>query len=104
MDEHISWKSHIMYVSNKFAKVVGIIKKVYHILNQDTMRCLYMALAYPHLIYGVNVWSGTYSCHKHRLIVLQTKLVRIIMRQPYHYHTHELFKQLNILPFIKIIM
>ena len=60
LDEHLSWKPHILSVSGKTSKSIGIIYKLSFCLPKTSLRSLYYSLVYPYLI-CVPVWGSTYQ-------------------------------------------
>ena len=58
----------------------------------------------PYLTYCVEVWGSTPDTHIDPLIKLQKKVIRILTFSPYLAHTEPLFKELNILPFAKVVI
>ena len=44
LDEHLSWKPHILSVSRKISKSIGIIYKSSFCLPKTSLRCLYYSL------------------------------------------------------------
>ena len=97
IDNKLSWKPHIDYISTKISKSIGVILRARKVFNKSTLLMLYYSLIYPYLTYCVQVWGSTYDSHKKRLIILQKKIVRIICGVPPRTHTGPLFEQLNIL-------
>ena len=61
LDEHLSWKPHILSVSRKISKSIGIIYKSSFCLPKPSLRSLYYSLVYPYLTYCVSVWESTYQ-------------------------------------------
>ena len=55
LDEHLSWKPHILGVSRKISKSIGIIYKSSFCLPKTSLRSLYYSLVYPYLTYCVSV-------------------------------------------------
>ena len=49
IDQHLSWKPHIDFVSNKISKSVGIIAKARFYLSSQSLVTLYYSLVYPFL-------------------------------------------------------
>jgi len=104
LDEHLSWKPHILSVSRKISKSIGIIYKSSFCLPKTSLRSLYYGLVYPYLIYCVSVWGSTYHCNLSRVIILQKKIIRIICKVSFDSHTEVLFKEQEILKFSDIYL
>ena len=93
LDEHLSWKHHILSVSRKISKSIGTIYKSSFCLPKTPLRCLYYSLVYPYLIYCVSVWGSTYQSNLSRVFILQKKIIRIISKVSFDSHTDVLFKE-----------
>ena len=85
LDEHLSWKPHILSVSRKISKSIGIIYKSSFSLPKTSLHCLYYSVVYPYLIYCISVWGSTYQSN-----------LRIISKVSFDSHTHVLFKEQEI--------
>ena len=51
LDEKLSWKPHISYITNKISKYMGIIHKSSFYLSKSSLQSLYYAMVYPYLYY-----------------------------------------------------
>ena len=104
LDEHLSWKPHILIsVSRKISKSIGIIKFNF-CLPKTSLRSLYYSLVYPYLTCYVSVWGSTYQSNLNRIIILQKKIIRIISKVSFDAHTGVLFKEQEILEFSDIYL
>ena len=99
MDEQLTWKSHITYISNKISKVIGILRKVRQSVSNKVLRNLYYALVYPYFTYCNITWACNYKSNLDCLIKLQKKIVRIISFSEFNAHTEQLFNNYNIMKF-----
>ena len=52
----------------------------------------------PHLTHCVEVWGNAYKSNLYTLYVKQKRLICVITKPGYLYHTANLFRSLNILP------
>ena len=95
IDEHLTFKNHISYITKKVTRSLYALNKVKHFLPQQTLVTLYYTLLHSFFIYGLIIWGNSKSLSK--LFTLQKKAIRIIMKKPYRAHTDPLFKSLNIL-------
>ena len=96
-DENLSWKPHIANIANKVSKSIGIIYKASLCLPTSTLCTLYYSLVYLYLLYCITVWGSSYPSTLKRIVLLQTKVVRIIPRSTFNAQTVLIFKQLKIL-------
>ena len=104
IDDKLSFIRHITYIKSKISKGLGILLKARKYLNRKCLLNLYYSFIYPYLTYCVEVWGNTPDTHIDPLIRLQKKVIRIITFSLYLAHTEPLFKELNILPFPKVVI
>ena len=102
LDENLSWKIHINYISKKISKSVGIIYRSRFLLTSATKLALYYSLIYPYLTYCNIVWFSTYETNVKRIYLLQNRAVRAMSNSDYRAHSAPLFRKLNILGIYKL--
>ena len=103
IDSKLNWCEHIQYIKNKISKSNGILYKIRHFLDKNTLRNMYFTFVYPYLIYCIEVWGNAFDSHLTPLINLQKKTIRTITFSYYLEHTAPIFKKLNILSFKKLV-
>ena len=52
------WHEHILHVKHKIARSVGILYKIRHYLNKETLLKMYYTFVFPYLIYGAEIWGS----------------------------------------------
>ena len=104
IDDQLKWSNHILYRKNKIAKGFGIILRARKFFNRKTLQNLYHSFIFPYLIYCVEIWGSASDAHLLPLILLQTKIVRVISFSPYLAHKKEVFLKLNILAFKDLVV
>ena len=82
IDNKLTWCPHIMYISEKIAKWIGIILKARKVFDNETLFSLYYTFVYPYLNYCIHVWGKACDTHLRYLIVLQNKIIRIMNGVP----------------------
>ena len=82
IDNKLKWSAHIMYISKKIAKGIGVSLKSRKGFDHDTLLSLYHTFVYPYLHYCIHVWGKAYNTHLNDLVVLQNKAIRIISGVP----------------------
>ena len=93
INQSLSWKDHISYISNKLSKNIAILYHVSFIINVD----LYCTLILPYLSYCSMVLENTYTTNLIPLYLKQIKAIRIVCNLKYGDHTPELFYDTNLL-------
>jgi len=97
LDQHLSWKTHINYISQKIAKNIGIIYRLSYILPKPIRINLYYTLVYPYLSYCNLIWSSTYESRVKKITILQKKAIRTIEGVSRSVSSSPIFINLNLL-------
>ena len=104
IDSHLNWKSHILELSKKISRGIGIIlAKLRHFVSIQILLQMYNAIIYSFLTYAVLLWGNTYITNLSPLITLQKKAIRIITFSDYRAHTSPSLKMLNLLKLLDIV-
>ena len=102
LDNKLTWKKHIDYITAKVSRGFGLISKAKKLLNADALLTLYYSFLYPYLCYCNHVWGSTYVSNLQKLIVLQKKIIRMISGSGFRDHTDPLFKNLSLIKFVDL--
>lgn len=78
IDEKLTFKTHIEILSTKISKTIGIIAKLRHYSDLKTVRQVYYALIYPHLLYGIVLWGNSYKSNVNKLQNKQNKIINLM--------------------------
>ena len=76
--EHLTWSHHIINISKKLSRGIGIIAKLRCCMESKLLKNIYYSLVYSHLTYGIQVWGSACSTLTEKLLILQKKAVRIL--------------------------
>ena len=86
MDQDLKFRKQAAAAISKASKIMGVIKKSFQKLDQDTLPILFRTLVRPHLEYGNAVWGPFNRADQVAVEKVQrraTKLVRNIRHRPY---------------------
>ena len=97
IDNTLSWKTHINNLSNKLARANGIISKLRHYVSFQSIKSVYYAIFYSHVIYGALVWQFTSAEYISKISNIQKKSVRLMSFSDFRAPTNDLFHNLKIL-------
>ena len=86
LDEKFSWKPHMANIARKVSKFIGIIHKASLCLPTSTLCTLHYSLVYPCFLSCIRVWGSIYPLTLKRIVLLQTKVVRITSRSTFNAH------------------
>ena len=69
--------------------------------DEKTMKDLYYAYFYPHLLYGIEFWGHALGADFKRVIVVQKACLRVILKKkPDHISSN--FKTIQIMPLLRL--
>ena len=98
IDEEITWKKHIQYLSNKLSKSIGILKKARKTLYTSTLIQLYYTFLYPYLTAGITLWGKCNKTTFKTLEITHKKAIRLILNKKNRTPSVPLFIKTKILP------
>ena len=61
IDSTLSWKHHILNISKKISRAIGIMYKLRPFLPLKVMRNVYYSLVYSHIIYAIEAWGSAFK-------------------------------------------
>ena len=91
------WKPHLLELSRKLARSVGIFYKLRHYIPPDTLESVYYSLFYPFLTYGITVWVTGSETYLKLVQITQKKVVRAMTFSNLTAHSLPLFSNLKLL-------
>ena len=71
VDSHLTWLSHIHFISNKISQTIGVLSKIKHCLNEKTLKTLYYSLIHSRLIYCQEIWGSASKSALEPLVRIQ---------------------------------
>lgn len=95
IDDILSWRPHIAYISGKLASVIYLLRSLRCCLHRDVLVMTYHALFGSRIIYGVAFWGGSVDA----LVVfrLQKWAIRTIAGVDRRTHCRPLFVKFKVL-------
>ena len=74
----LNWKQHIIHLSQKLSKAIGILSRARQFLNSSTLRQLYFSFVYPYLNYCSIIWGNAANITLWPIFRIQKHAIRII--------------------------
>ena len=103
VDHKLNWKLHIKELCSVLASVCGVLSKVRHYLDRNSLMLIYNSLFESRLRYAILGW-GTASEHDlSKLKVLQNRAVRFITFSSFRTRMAPLYSSLKIIPLSNLI-
>ena len=78
LDCHLNWKKHILNVSKKISRTIGIMYKLREFMNTKMLINIYYSLIYSHMVYAIQVWDSASDTEFNKILVFQKKAVQMI--------------------------
>ena len=98
IDHHLNWNHNTNILSSRLSRSIGMLSKIRHYVNGDTLRAIYFSIFSSHLNYGSLVWAqNENNTNVKRISRLQNRAVRIINFSGHRDHAKPIYKKLNIL-------
>ena len=98
MDNNLSWKAHIDYISLKISKTIGILSRLRYYLPLTILLNVYRTLIYPYLTYGLVVCGQAAQKYLNKILILQKRFLRIMNFSVNNEHAVPLFITSNVFP------
>ena len=102
IDKNLSWSSQIKKLLSDFRPISGLFFRLSEYTPKKILIMLYNSFIHSKLCYSIDSWGNASAVHLNKIIKFQKKLLRIIYRKPFRYHTNELFKKSDILKVDKL--
>jgi hypothetical protein len=99
LDSNYSWHRHILFVNDKLAKGLGMLKYCCKFLPRSCLLCIYYSFVYPYLMYGLFLWGTAGKTVLEATVILQKKCIRVICGSHYLAHVLPLARNLGLLMF-----
>ena len=93
IDEYLTWKNHVIMITNKLSKIIGMLHRLKYIYPKHILLTIYNSLFIPHVNFGSLLWGTTIE----RISKLQKIKISTITHSHYIAHTKPLLKELNLL-------
>jgi hypothetical protein len=100
VDQNLNWEDHVDKLCKKLSSMLYIIRRIRNLTNEDTAVVAYHSLFHSHLRYGIAAWGSASSGNLNRILVIQKKTVRTILRLHHLEHCKPYFSKLEILTII----
>jgi hypothetical protein len=97
LDNGLTWKQHIAYLSTKLSKSIGILARARKFLDKNTLKQLYHSFIYPYIMYCNVVWGNAPANVTWPIFRAQKRAIRIISNLRGRDSTKLAFHRLGIL-------
>ena len=103
IDNNLTWKAHINYITIKISKGVGVLLHLSKELSYNILILNYNTILLLYLTYCCITWGFTYETYINKIFTIQNKVICIITHSPFQCHSSPIYKQTNNLNIFQII-
>lgn len=96
IDEHLSWDDHINKLTTKICSGLYALSKMSIFCNTKTMKQIYFAHIHSHIAFGACLYGATTKLNLDKILKLQKRAIRTILKLKYNESVKEHFKTLKI--------
>jgi len=97
IDNRLSWNYHIDHVANKISSGLFALYRLSKICNLGSLKLVYFSHIHSHLSFGISIYGGTSQTNMDRLLILQKKAIRIMLKLNWQESVKDKFKELGIM-------
>ena len=77
IDTNLNWKNHIEQIIPKLSVACYMVRQMYHICYNDTLRSICFAYFHSIVSYGIILWGN--SSDSRKIFTLQKRIIRIVI-------------------------
>ena len=97
IDNKLSWKPQISSLSGKLSQSCGVVCKIRHFADMNSLRLIYFRLFHSHLQYRIIDWGRAYKTVIRQVQMLQNRIWNTWILAREHHVQNNIFKLLKIL-------
>jgi len=102
IDDQLTWNDHVDHVCNKISSGVYAIRKMSFYCELSTLLLLYYAHIHSHIQFGLIIYGGTSQSNLTKILIMQKKAIRAMLKITQNSSCRNKFKDLKILTVIII--
>ena len=102
IDCFLNWSTHLTSLSKKLSRATGMLSKIRHYVDWNTLHMVYFGIFSSIMSYGSQIWGQLNNITK-KVQVLQNKALRIMHFQPPRTSATPLFKISEILKITDLV-
>ena len=80
LDQHLSFKSHIDYVTVKMSRAIGMLNRLKYFIPNNVLLTIYNALVLPHINYAITAWGSASPTELQKIHMLRKKQCELYLK------------------------
>lgn len=97
VDSNLSWDNHINKLLNKINSGLYALKKMSFLCSIESLKQIYFCHIHSHISYGVSLYGATKTENLNRILKVQKKAIRSMLRLNFSDSVKQNFKELGIM-------
>uniref|UniRef100_A0A1B6KWR8 Reverse transcriptase domain-containing protein n=1 Tax=Graphocephala atropunctata TaxID=36148 RepID=A0A1B6KWR8_9HEMI len=97
IDSHLCWDNHIDYVTKKVSLGNFMLYRLSKFCTIEILKVVYFAHINSIISFGINIYGATSKKNLNRILILQKRAIRIMLKLDWLESVREHFKNLNIM-------
>jgi hypothetical protein len=93
INNYLNWKNHIDQIVPKLSAACYMVRQMYHICNNNTLKSVYFAYIHSIASYGI-IWGGN-SSNSRKIFTLQKRIIIILVGAHPRTSCRRLFKKIR---------
>ena len=95
IDENLNWSAHIDYLCSNISSKISLLRQPSQYVPQNVQKLFYQSCIIPLIDYGSVIWGSTSSSNLDRLLKLQKRAARIILKADFGTPSVDMFRDLG---------
>ena len=101
IDNKLSFDDHIERLCKKLTQKIAVLRKIRRFLPLEERKLYYNAMIKQSMLYGATVWTTCSADNIKKVLQLQKRAARVILRADTRANSVQLFKKLGWIPFFQ---
>lgn len=97
IDENLSWDKHVERLMGRLNSGIYALSQMSFLSSPEIVRMIYFSHIHSHISYGLCLYGSTNKLNLNKILKIQKKAIRIILKLERHESVREHFKNLKIL-------
>ena len=95
IDENLNWSAHIDYLCSNISSKISLLRQLSQYVPQNVQKLFYQSYIMHLIDYGSVIWGSTSSSNLDRLLKLQKRAARIILKVDFRTPSVDMFRDLG---------
>ena len=95
IDENLNWSAHIDHLCSNVSSKISLLRQLSQYVPQHVQKLFYQSYILPLIDYGSVIWGSTSSSNIERLLKLQKRAARIILKADFRTPSVDMFRDLG---------